>query len=86
MNKIDLKEPCRFFYMVKGHLNTSTETILASYDSYFKRMWNNNEAYLHEQGFEEAYNKFILKNEKYLGKRIAKNILNKVYKHGNTKR
>ena len=42
------KECCRLFYMVKGHLNTSPETIRSSYNGYFKRLWYNNEAYTKE--------------------------------------
>lgn len=77
----ELKEACRLFYMVKGHLNTSIETILASENNYFKRMWNNNEAYLHEKDFDIHYKEFISKNERYLGKIIAKKILNRVSKN-----
>jgi hypothetical protein len=46
--------------MVKGHLSASEETVLSCADGYFKRLWCNNEAYLHEEGFEEAWSK--LKN------------------------
>jgi hypothetical protein len=49
--------------MVKGHLDASEQTILESAPGYFKRMWNNNEAYLHEEGFAEAYQK-VLDNSK----------------------
>tara|TARA_B100001057_G_scaffold251645_1_gene251892 strand:- start:502 stop:705 length:204 start_codon:yes stop_codon:yes gene_type:complete len=55
----DYKECCRLFYMVKGHLNTSPETIRSSYNGYFKRLWYNNEAYLKEEGFEEVYKKHL---------------------------
>jgi hypothetical protein len=42
--------------MVKGHINTSEETILSSYDGYFKRLWNNSErAEYGMEGFEEAF-------------------------------
>lgn len=34
-----VKEAYRFFFYVKGHFNTSHETIMQSYNSYFKRMW-----------------------------------------------
>ena len=33
----DEKEAYRLFWLVKGHLNTSHETIISSYDGYFKR-------------------------------------------------
>jgi len=45
--------------MVKGHLNTSHTTIMLSADGYFRRLWNNNEAYLREEGFEEAFKKVL---------------------------
>ncbi len=41
--------------MTKGHFNCTEQTILNSYDSYFKRLWYNEEAYIHEEGFEEAW-------------------------------
>ena len=54
------KEACEMFWIVKGHLNTSDETIYSCYDSYFKRMWCSLQGasvqdlgYL--DGFEEAY-------------------------------
>ena len=55
------KEACRLFYMVKGHLPNDMKTIYACYEGYFKRLWNNNEGYTHETGFEEAYNQFLNK-------------------------
>ena len=48
--------------MVKGHLNTSHATVMQSADSYFSRLWNNNEAYLREEGFEEAFKKVLDKS------------------------
>lgn len=57
------KECCRLFYMVKGHLNTSPETIRSSYNGYFKRLWYNNEAYIKEEGFEKAYKEHINNNK-----------------------
>lgn len=50
--------------MVKGHLNTSPETIRSSYNGYFKRLWYNNEAYIKEEGFEEVYKKHLKKYNK----------------------
>ncbi len=59
----DFKEACRLFWMVKGHLNTSRETIVSSQDSYFKRLWimgsNGAPLYEAEEGFEEAYKEYI---------------------------
>ena len=62
MSEFSHKEAHRLFWMVKGHLDTSEQTILESAPGYFKRMWNNNEAYLHEDGFEEAYQKVLDKS------------------------
>lgn len=47
--------------MVKGHLPNDMKTIYACYEGYFKRLWNNNESYTHETGFEKAYNQFLNK-------------------------
>ena len=60
----DHREICRIFYMVKGHLNTSEQTMRESYNGYIKRLWNNDEAYMHEDGFEEAYTKKYLTKSK----------------------
>ena len=59
MNLCDYKQEYRLFYMVKGHLNTTHDTVMKSADGYFRRLWNNNEAYLHEEGFEEAFKKVL---------------------------
>ena len=59
MSAPSFKEACRLFWMTKGHLNSSDETILSCYDSYFKRLWYNEEAYIKEEGFEDAYAKRI---------------------------
>ena len=56
------KERYRIFWMVKGHFNCSEDTIINSYDSYFKRLWYNEEAYIYEKGFEKAWKN--LNNEK----------------------
>ena len=53
------KEAYRLFWMVKGHLNTTHETIMQSADGYFRRLWGNHEACYHEDGFEEAYKKIL---------------------------
>ena len=62
MNLSDYKQEYRLFYMVKGHLNTTHDTVMKSADGYFRRLWNNNEAYLHEEGFEEAFKKVLDKS------------------------
>ena len=58
------KERYRMFWIVKGHLNTSENTIFSCYDSYFKRMWCNLQGESVEfngtlDGFEEAYKQKI---------------------------
>ena len=63
MSEFSHKEAHRLFWMVKGHFSASEQTILESAPGYLKRMWNNNEAYLHEDGFEEAYQKVLDKTE-----------------------
>jgi hypothetical protein len=52
------KEANRFNWIIKGKLidtSWSDEEIEKTYDSYFKRLWGNNENYVHEDGFEAAY-------------------------------
>ena len=56
MSTPDLKEAYRLFWMVKGHLNATEETVLGCADGYFKRLWGNHEAVYHEDGFEAAWN------------------------------
>ncbi len=50
-----LKEKYRIFWIVKGHINIDEETVIACYDSYFKRVWYNEEA--DDKGFEEEWAK-----------------------------
>lgn len=52
------KEAYRLFWLVKGHIAATDETVLLSADSYFRRLWNNESQCLdlYEVGFEEAYN------------------------------
>ena len=47
--------------MVKGHFNASEDTIMAMAPRYFKRLWYNEEAYIREEGFEEAWEKVLQK-------------------------
>ena len=52
------KEANRLNWMIKGKLidvSWSDIEVEKTYDSYFKRLWGNNESYIHEAGFEEAY-------------------------------
>ena len=44
--------------MIKGKLidvSWSDTEVEKTYHSYFKRLWGNNESYIHEDGFEDAY-------------------------------
>jgi|TARA_B110000908_G_scaffold172196_1_gene238272 hypothetical protein len=61
-NAAEIKEAYRLYWLVKGHINPDENTVLSSADSYFRRLWNNNEASIHEEGFEEAYNQFRQKD------------------------
>lgn len=52
------KEANRLFWIVKGHLipqSWSEETTEDMIQDYTKRIWYNEEAYLQEEGFEEAW-------------------------------
>ena len=52
------KEANRLNWLIKGKLidrSWSDQEVERTYDSYFKRLWGNNESYIHEDGFEEAY-------------------------------
>jgi hypothetical protein len=52
------KEANRYYWMIKGKLidsSWSDSEVEKIYDSYFKRLWGNNENYIHEAGFEAAY-------------------------------
>ncbi|MGY8864236.1 MAG: hypothetical protein ACKVJK_01270 [Methylophagaceae bacterium] len=56
------KEANRFNWMIKGQLIDPVESdssVEQIYNSYFKRLWGNNENYIHEVGFEEAYQKTL---------------------------
>ena len=52
------KEANRLNWIIKGKLidrSWSDEEVEKTYDSYFKRLWGNNESYVHERGFEQAW-------------------------------
>jgi len=68
MLRNDLKEEYRLFYMVKGHLNASPETVIQSAEGYFKRLWYDgaNGAPLYE--YEERFEKAWADNQKLLDK------------------
>lgn len=57
----EIYEAYKLFWMVKGHLNVTEKTVLASADGYFKRLWkagaDGAPIYEYEEGFEEAYRK-----------------------------
>lgn len=57
----DLKEICKVFWMVKGHL-VEEKTMRESYPGYFKRLWGNHEAIYHEEGFEDAWKNWLAQN------------------------
>jgi hypothetical protein len=59
------KEANRLNWIIKGKLiDTSWSDIEVekTYHSYFKRLWGNNESYIHEDGFEEEYQKRLDKH------------------------
>jgi len=59
MLRNDLKEEYRIFYMVKGHLDASPQTVIDSYNGYFRRLWidgsNGAPLYDYEEQFEQAW-------------------------------
>ena len=59
MLRNDLKEEYRIFYMVKGHLDASPQTVINSYNGYFKRLWidgsNGAPLYDYAEDFERAW-------------------------------
>jgi len=53
------EEAYKLYWLVKGHFSDH-ETVMDSADSYFKRLWNNNErAEYGLDGFNEAYKKVL---------------------------
>lgn len=61
MLRNDLKEEYRLFFMVKGHLNSSPETVIASAEGYFKRLWvdgsNGAPLYDYDEQFEKEWSR-----------------------------
>ena len=52
------KEANRFNWIIKGKLidrSWSDGDVEKTYHSYFKRLWGNNENYMNELGFEQAW-------------------------------
>ena len=67
MTYFQLKEANRFYWMVKGQLvpeSWSEDQIEKMYDSYFRRLWGNHEACIHEVGFEAAWQQRIVDRRK----------------------
>ena len=63
----DFKEACRLFWLIKGHLSSSDETIIGSQNGYFKRLWckyQGEDTSVLLEGFEEAYQKRLDKKSK----------------------
>jgi hypothetical protein len=61
MLRNDLKEEYRIFYMVKGHLDASPNTVISSYNSYFNRLWRDGAdgapLYEYDENFEQEWRK-----------------------------
>ena len=59
MLRNDLKEEYRLFYMVKGHLDATPETVIGSAEGYFRRLWmagsNGAPLYDYDEQFEQAW-------------------------------
>ena len=59
MLRNDLKDEYKLFFMVKGHLDADPQTVIASADGYFKRLWadgsNGAPLYDYEEQFEQAW-------------------------------
>ncbi len=55
-SSIDFKFKARIFWMVKGYI-PDDKTVEDSFPGYLKRLWWNEEAYIREDGFEEAWQK-----------------------------
>ena len=52
------KEANRLNWIIKGKLidlSWSDDDVEKTYHSYFKRLWGNNESYIYEEGFDQAY-------------------------------
>lgn len=67
MTYFERKEANRYYWMVKGQLipdSWSDKDTLAIYESYFKRLWGNHEACVHEIGFEAAWAQRELKRKR----------------------
>ena len=58
-NDEELKEAYRLFFLMKGHLDATPQTVLGSADGYFKRLWmagsNGAPLYDYDEAFEKAW-------------------------------
>lgn len=72
MTYFQRKEANRLYWIVKGQLipeSWQEKDVMATYESYMKRLWGNIEAYQHEIGFEAAWaQRQAQKSKKYLTK------------------
>ncbi len=63
LGKNDLKEEYRIFFMVKGHLNASPQTVMECYNGYFNRLWRDGSdggpLYEYDEQFEHAWEKKV---------------------------
>ena len=61
------KEAWKLWYMVKGHLNTTEETVLSSQNGYFRRLWSDGcdgaPLYDYEEEFEIEWKKLMEKEK-----------------------
>jgi len=58
MTRFQRKEANRYYWIVKGQLipeSWSEADVMKTYEGYFKRIWGNHEAIVHEVGFEAAW-------------------------------
>ncbi len=65
MTPAERKEANRYYWIVKGHLIPESwpdEQVKSVLDGYFVRIWGNHENVVHEDGFEEAWQKRINKS------------------------
>ena len=70
------KEATRLFWLAKGHLipeGHSEDEITEIYDIFLKRAWYNTEAYIHEEGFNGAYERRLAGNKRQLEKNFGGN-------------
>lgn len=63
----ELKEAYRLFYLVKGHLEASPQTVLDSAKGYFRRLWidggDGAPLYDYDEEFEQAWERKYGKQE-----------------------